>query len=180
MENDKGRAAALILAVALVHGGCGYSLAGRGSFLPEYIRVIGVPLLVNGTQVFEIELLLTEKLRTELIGRGKYKVQPDQVGVDAVLSGEISSVSLQPAAFNADQQATRYNIIVTARLEFRDLKTNAVLWHNPALVFRDEYEVASVGAALDVTLFFGQQSNAVDRVAEEFAKTVVTAILEAF
>ena len=24
-------------------GGCGYSLAGRGSFLPEYIRNIGVP-----------------------------------------------------------------------------------------------------------------------------------------
>ena len=31
---------------------CGYSLAGRGSFLPAYIRVIGVPTFVNRTTLF--------------------------------------------------------------------------------------------------------------------------------
>ena len=36
----------LLLLAVLAHAGCGYSLAGRGSFLPEYIKRIGVPLFV--------------------------------------------------------------------------------------------------------------------------------------
>ena len=33
-----------LLLACLSLPGCGYSLAGRGSFLPEYIRTIGVPV----------------------------------------------------------------------------------------------------------------------------------------
>ena len=52
--------------------GCGYTLAGRGSFLPAYIKTIGIPLFVNSTTVFNVETLVTEKVRREFIGRGKY------------------------------------------------------------------------------------------------------------
>ena len=31
---------------------------------------------------------------SEFIGRGKYKVEPDADGVDALLTGEISSITL--------------------------------------------------------------------------------------
>jgi hypothetical protein len=160
--------------------GCGYSLAGRGSFLPDYIRTIGVPLFVNGTPYYEVDQILTEKVRSEFAGRGKYRVLPDTTGVDAVLSGEISSISIAPASFTADQQASRYVFTLVARIEFRDLKSNQVVWENRALTFRDEYEVASGDGALDPAAFFGQQSNAVDRITEQFAKAVVSAILEAF
>ena len=87
--------------------GCGYSLAGRGSFLPDYIRTIGVPLFVNHTPVFDVEQRITDKVRSELIGRGRYKIQPDRTGVDAVLIGEIQAVNLTVAAFDQQQQATR-------------------------------------------------------------------------
>ena len=33
----------MTLAVALGSAGCGYALAGRGSFLPTDIRVVGIP-----------------------------------------------------------------------------------------------------------------------------------------
>ena len=66
-------------------------------------------------------------------------------------------------------------------IEFRDLTTDEVLWENPQLNFSDEYDVAtSGGGAIDASLFFGQQSNAVERVARDFARTVVSSILEAF
>jgi hypothetical protein len=39
-------AAALATSIVLLPG-CGYSLAGRGSFLPDYIKVIGVPTFAN-------------------------------------------------------------------------------------------------------------------------------------
>ena len=39
----------LVLCAAVTTAGCGYSLAGRGSFLPDYIRAVGIPPLVNAT-----------------------------------------------------------------------------------------------------------------------------------
>ena len=61
--------AAALLGVTM-SGGCGYSLAGRGSFLPEYIRNIGVPAFTNSTAVFDVDRRVTDKVRTELSGRG--------------------------------------------------------------------------------------------------------------
>ena len=55
---------------------CGYALAGRGSFLPAYIQTIGIPQFVNTTPVYQIEQVFTERVRTEFINRGKYKVLP--------------------------------------------------------------------------------------------------------
>ena len=48
--------------------GCGYALAGRGSFLPTDIQVVGIPPLVNRTTFFDVEQILTEKIRNEFIG----------------------------------------------------------------------------------------------------------------
>ncbi|MFB3854297.1 MAG: LptE family protein [Vicinamibacterales bacterium] len=169
-----------LAAVVGVYSGCGYSLAGRGSFLPASIQTIGIPLFSNSTPFYELEQALTDRVRSEFIGRGKYKVLPQETGVDAVLRGEVTGITLTPAAFNDQQQATRYAITMTARIEFRDLTLDKVLWENPALVFREEYEVTSAGSATDPKAFFGQDANALQRVSQDFARTVVSAILEAF
>lgn len=174
-------AAMLAVSAAIPTAGCGYTLAGRGSFLPDYIETIGIPMFENNTSAFEVEQLLTQQVRQQFIGRGQYRVVPETSGVDAVLEGTIRSISIQPASFNADQQASRYVFTLTARIEFRDLTSDDVLWQNPSLVFSEEYEVASGGGAVpSVSSFFGQRSNAVERVATEFAETVVSSILEAF
>ena len=172
--------ALLAILATLVSTGCGYSLAGRGSFLPSYIKAIGVPTFVNRTPVFNVETTLTEKVRREFIGRGKYSVLPQATGVDATLIGEVSSITITPASFAPNQLASRYVIAMSARIELRDNHSNTVLWQNPSLVFRQDYEAASGTGPLDPTAFFGQQANALDRVTTEFARTIVSAILEAF
>ena len=72
------------------NAGCGYALAGRGSFLPAYIQKIGIPTFGNRTTVFNLETLLTQKVRAEFIGRGKYQILPESTGVDALLTGEVT------------------------------------------------------------------------------------------
>ena len=169
------------LLAAMANSGCGYSLAGQGSFLPDYIQTIGIPLFENTTTVFEIEQTLTQEVVTQFIGRGSYNVSSADTGVDALLSGTITSIDIQPATFSAQQQASRYIFTLRVAIEFRDLTTDEILWENPALTFSDEYEVASgSGGQLDANTFFGQQSNAVERLARDFALTVVSSILEAF
>jgi hypothetical protein len=180
------RRVVLILLVTLwvppAFAGCGYSLAGRGSFLPSYIRIIAVPQFTNNTPVFDVDRRVTDRVRSELIGRGSgYTIRDrDGPGVDAVLSGEISAISVNPAAFNQQQQATRYVLTMTARIEFKDNKTGKVLWANPALAFREEFEPTTAAEIADATAFFAQDSNAIDRIAAEFARTAVSALLEAF
>src|SRR5438445_5258427 len=125
----------LCLLCASLNSGCGYSLAGRGSFLPAYIKTIGIPTFANRTTVFNLETTLTQKVRSEFIGRGKYQILPQADGVDALLTGEVVAVSIAPASFNTQQLASRYAITMTARIELRDTRANVVLWENPSLVF---------------------------------------------
>ena len=163
---------------------CGYALAGQGNFLPTYIKTIGVPAFTNATSYFDIGQIITDKVRTEFIGRGKYQVIPEATGVDAVLIGTITGITIVPTAFAAGQAASRYVITMTANIELHDVQKNTALWTNPALVVREEYEATAssdvAGTVADPTSFFNREADAVQRVSDEFARTVVTSILEAF
>jgi len=174
------RLSALALAAAvLLQTGCGYSLAGRGSFLPEYIKRIGVPQFVNNTPVFELDRQITDKVRSEFIGRGKWSITTDATGVDGLVTGVITSVTLSPVAFNTAQQATRYALTLSAQVDFKDMRTNKILWSNPSMQYREEFPL-DPSNALDTTTFLRQDVNARDRMANEFARALVSAILEAF
>jgi hypothetical protein len=170
----------VVLLAALISSSCGYTLAGRGSFLPESIKTIGIPDFTNRTPYFEVGQTLSQRVRSEFIGRGKYKVLPQDAGVDAILRAQINSITLAPTGFNENQQATRYVITVSLGIQFVQAPGGKVLWQNPSQVFREEYQLVSGGGVLDATTFFGQASNAVDRMATDFARSVVSAILEAF
>jgi hypothetical protein len=170
-----------LIALAIVSSGCGYSLAGRGSFLPAYIRTIGVPQFVNRSTVFNLETMLTQKVRAEFIGRGKYQVLPQNTGVDAVLNGEVTAVTITPSSFNPQTQlASRYAVTMIAKIELRDLRENKVLWENPGVAFRQDYEATTGRSVTDPSAFFQQDTNALERMSGEFARTIVSAILEAF
>lgn len=169
-----------MLLAAFASSGCGYALAGTGSFLPDYIKTIGVPTFTNRTTVFNLETQITDKVRSEFIGRGRYEILPDTIGVDALLTGEVSSVSIIPASFTDQQLASRYVITMVARVELKDLKDNMILWDNPGLLFRQEYEAQSGTGILDPAAFFSQDLNALERLTTDFARTIVSAILEAF
>jgi hypothetical protein len=139
-----------------------------------------VPTFVNRSVVFNLETMLTQKVRAEFIGRGKYQILPESTGVDALLTGEVTGVTITPSSFNPQQLASRYAITMTARIELRDMRENKVLWENPAVMFRQEYDAIGGQTVIDPAAYFQQNSNALERMSSEFARTIVSAILEAF
>jgi hypothetical protein len=170
-----------LCALCALCAACGYALAGHGSSLPSYIKTIGIPAFANSTTVFNVETVLTNKVRREFIGRGKFKILPQAADVDAVLTGTITAISVVPISFaTGTTLASRYTITMSANIELRDTKSNEVLWQNPSLVFRQEYEATSGANAADPAAFFGHETNALDRLCDEFARAIVSAILEAF
>lgn len=185
----RGRGMARVLALMWIVGvvgacgGCGYTLSGRGSFLPDYIKIIGVPTFTNRTPIFNLETQVSEKVRSEFIGRGHYTIVPDATNVDAVLIGEVTSATATvPIGVNQQQTASTYELSMTARAELRDVRSNKVLWENPALTYRQTYPSTGSGSANpnDPAAFFAQDQNALDRMTSEFARAIVSAILEAF
>ena len=55
----------LVVLLSLVSSSCGYSLAGRGSFLPAYIRVVAIPPIENRTAFVRVEQVIVDKIRRE-------------------------------------------------------------------------------------------------------------------
>jgi hypothetical protein len=166
---------------ALACAGCGYSLAGRGSFLPSYIRTIGIPLFTNVTPYSTVEQIFTEKVRVEFQSRGGYTIKPTEEAVDAVVRGQITGISASPVGFTDAQLATRYRFTVSVAVKLDDVQQKKTLWENPALSFSDEYELANrASIGLGGAAFLEQERVVVDHLSTDFARSVVQAILEAF
>jgi hypothetical protein len=169
------------IAVGVGASSCGYALAGRGSFLPDYIRVLGIPMFGNATPFQTVEQVFTQKVRLEFQSSRRYTVVPSDEGVDGIVRGEIMSISVQPVSLTDAQLASRYRVTVIVKIGFEDVKAKKILWENPSLSFSDEYDVASPGTTrADVSAFIGNERVAMDRMSTDFAKSVVSAILEAF
>ena len=167
----------LVLAVPLLATACGYALAGRGSFLPAYIRTVAIPSVENRTAVLRAEQLLTQRIQLEFIDRGKYSVVGEASGAEALLRAEILSIAFDPAGLNEQQLQSRTRVTLVMKVSFEDLKAGEVLWSNDALTFREEYDIP---AGVEGASFVDQQRSSYERIAADVARTVVTSIMEAF
>ena len=175
---DRGRsrrATAAVLAAAVLAGaGCGYRLRGTGSSLPPRIRTMCVPMFKNLTTRFELDVKLTRAVINEFVARGKVAVTADAAASDAVLEGEITSFSAKPIGFSGGNQADKYNITVTAKVTLKDRASEKTLFANPSFVYQQEYDVPP-GAN-----FESLEAEAIDKIAEKFARSLVVGILEGF
>ena len=170
-----------VLAASVGAASCGYALTGRGSFLPSYIKILGIPMFINATPYQAVEQLFTQQVRVQFQSSGRYTVVPTDLGADGIVRGEILSIQATPAGLSDAQLASRYRFTVVVKVKFEDVKQGKTLWENPSLSFSDEYELSTPGSAgRDASAFMGQERAALDRMSQDFARSVVSAILEAF
>jgi hypothetical protein len=170
--------AALVVVLPMLVSACGYALAGRGSFLPDYIRTVAIPPVENRTAFLRVEQILTASIRAEFQGRGRYSVVNEPTGAEALLRAEILSITLEPAGLNEQQLQSRTRFTMVMKVSFEDLKKGEVLWSNDALTFREEYDIPA--SSVDGASFVDQQRSSYERIATDVARTVVTSIMEAF
>ena len=121
-----------------------------------------------------------ERVRDEFMNRGKYTLVNDEAAANAVLRVRIVGFTFQPSGLNQQQLASRYLVTVVTKVSFVDVTNpGQPLWSNDALTFRDEYELGSTNAANGATLV-DQSRSVADRISTDAARTIVTAIFEAF
>lgn len=162
-------------ALLLLAGACGYSLVGRSSSLPPEVQVIRFATLANETSRVGVEQRLSREIARELATRGRFSVQAAAAGADAELTGAVVGFDLYPVAFDEAGRAREYEVRITARVALRTLPEERVLWQNPSYSFRENYSFSTSAAS-----YADRENEAIDRVGERFAESLVTALLEGF
>jgi outer membrane lipopolysaccharide assembly protein LptE/RlpB len=167
---------ALLCLTCTLATACGYHTAGHAVQLPENVKTIAIPAFVNETTTYHIEQLLTSSVVREFTMRTHYHILNDPgEAADATLRGTVISASSSPLTYNSTTgQAASVLVVVSMRVSLTD-RQGKVLYQNPSYLFREQYEVSQ-----DLTSFFEEDSPAFRRLSQDFARTLVSNILEGF
>jgi outer membrane lipopolysaccharide assembly protein LptE/RlpB len=164
--------ASLLLCLGL--NGCGYHTAGKAVKLPTEVRTIAIPVFINNTQSYRIEQILTAAVVKEFTSRTNYRVvNTSSPEADATLHGTVVSTQVNGLTYdpkNGRQSSAQVSVYVRVSLVDRNGKS---LFDNPNYSFREQYEFS-----LDPSTFFREESPALDRLSGDFARTLVSNILE--
>ena len=172
----RGVLSVLAAGAVLLSAGCGYHPAGHAVTLPENVRTIAVPSFVNQTQTYKIEQILTSAVVQEFVTRTHYHIANQATdAADATLRGTVISTSSSPLTYDSQTgRAASVLVTVSMKVALTD-RQGKVLYQNPQYIFREQYQVSS-----DLSSFFQEDSPALTRLSREFARTLVSNILEGF
>jgi hypothetical protein len=171
------RLSGTLLLVACSAGlGCGYRTAGHVVNLPDRVHTIAIPAFVNTSQTYRVEQMMTAAVIREFTTRTRYQIahQPGE-GTDATLSGTITGTSLVPTTYDSQTgRASTVQVSVSMSVTLTD-RSGKILYQNPGYLFRDNYQVSQ-----QLNSFFQEDTPALQRLSRDFARTLVSDILEGY
>jgi len=167
----------LVASCWLLATACGYTLVGTAqNLLPPTVHTIQVPAFVNRTTRVELEQRVTQAVAAEFVSRGRLRLVTAPADADVILRGSIDSFGIFPIAFNAQGRATQYQVAITANIVLVDHRADdKVLWKNDQYRFTENYQTNT-----ESTDAFDQETRALQEIAQRFAETLVTNLLEGF
>jgi outer membrane lipopolysaccharide assembly protein LptE/RlpB len=170
------KAGVAVLLALLCNLGCGYHTAGHAPQLPQNVQTIAIPAFKNETLTYHIEQMLTASVVREFNTRTRYHIlNGADEDADATLRGTVLSTVASPVTYDtATGRAASVLVVVSMRVKLTD-RSGKVLYQNPSYLFREQYEVSQ-----DLSSFFEEDSPAFRRLSQDFARTLVSNILEGF
>ena len=142
---------------------------------PENVRTLAVPTFQNRTQTYRIEARLTAAVVREFDTEPNTGLSAIPPMPRATLRGTVLSTQIEPLTY--DPRTGRASAgVITIRMSVTLTGSNGeVFFRNSNYLFRDEYQ-----SSQQVFSFFEEQDPAFDRLCNDFARTLVSNVLEAF
>jgi hypothetical protein len=133
----------LVLALALAWGipGCGYTLS---SVLPAHIKTIAIPTFANNTVEHGLADDVTQSLIDGFLADKKLRLERER-DADSVLRGTVLAYRNRVYAYDPNEIATQYEIVLIVQVTYRDVVRNRDLWKENELIVRTTYHVVAVG-----------------------------------
>jgi Lipopolysaccharide-assembly len=140
------------------------------------VQTVAIPAFTNQSKTYRVEQVLTAAVVREFVSRTHYRIlNRESPDADAILRGTVVSTQLTPVAYDSvTGRAASAIIVVNMTVLLVDRQGN-VLFENPRYSFHQQYQISR-----EITSFFEEESPALDRLSQDFARTLVSNILEAF
>ncbi len=157
--------------------GCGYHLVGAASSLPDELQVLYVAPFENQTSWSDIDQRLAEAISQEWVRRRRFQLVDSEAEADIALKGIITSVITAPVTFDDSGRATEYQMTLRASVQLVDVRGEEpeILWEDRAFSRRTSYDVDV--SAVD---YFDRQVIAMTGLSRDFARSLVSAVMEGF
>jgi outer membrane lipopolysaccharide assembly protein LptE/RlpB len=164
----------MLLSVALC-AACGYHVAGKADRIPTDVKTIAIPTFINKTSTNRIEVRLTGAVVREFNTRTRYRIVSDPSDADAVLNGTVMTTQLAPVTYDSQTgRASSGLVTVTMQVNLVD-RSGKTIYQNQNYLFREQYQISS-----QLSSFFEEETPAMQRLSQDFARTLVSSVLEAF
>jgi hypothetical protein len=166
---------AILAMTVLATAGCGYRTAGKGAALPPDLHTIAIPTFINVTSAYRAEQVLTQAVVHEFNSRTNYHVvhSTGTGEADATLSGTVTSVRISPLTYDSVTGRMSSGMVTVSMRVALTRSSGKVLYQNSNYSFHQQYEVSR-----EASSFFQEASPALDRLSRDFARTLVSDILE--
>jgi hypothetical protein len=100
----------------------------------------------------------------------------DPSHADAVLTGAVKQIFLAPVLIDLSSgKTTGTEVAVVLEVSLKDRVTGKALYSQPNFALRNTYE-----SSVDARRYFDESSNAINRLSQDLARSVVSGILEGF
>lgn len=165
-----GRRGFMALLGAGVLGGCGYSFHGN---LPGHLRTVAVPVLRNRTSEPGVENFVTSALIEAFVTNGRLRVVRGEQA-DSLLDGDVLGYEIQSIAYDATANVRQYRLLLTLKLQYKDLQRNSVVFDG-TVSERSDFRTAG-----QVSQTISREESAVRLAAVDIARAVVSRIVERF
>jgi hypothetical protein len=114
---------------------------------------------------------ITTDASIKRIGVPVFRDTTGKPNLDQIITRKVIEELLRKGRFDVVQQATGVDAVVDGE----KTATNEPMWANDSFTFRDEYDVGS-----DASSFIDLEGPAMERLSVAFARSLVSAMLEAF
>ena len=167
---------AAVACAFLLLNGCGYHQAGSATHIPASIRTLAVPIFTTNAQAYHTEMAFTRATINELNTRTKFRIlNTDDADADATLHGTILTQTVAPLTYDSNTgQSSSYLVTITAKV-ILTAHDGHLLYRNDAIVYREQYQ-----STQDLSGFIQEDGYAVKRIANDFARALVSDMLESF
>jgi len=171
-----GRRELLALGGFAASWGCGYRVSGKGDLLPKEVRTIAIPHFENATTRVRLNDSLPSAISREFIRRTRYRVVADPNEADAILNGGVLQyISFPTITDPGSGRLSGVQILVILRVRLTERASGKVLYERQQFEARQRYEISS-----DQVAYFEESGQGLQRMSEEVARQLVSAILESF
>lgn len=164
----------LLATVGLVS--CGYHVGGKADTLPKSVQTIAIPAFSTLTARYKLVDGLPQQIAREFRARTRYVIVTNPADADVVLSGNINSANAYPTIYDpVSNKATSVQIVVNLTVKLFEQSTGKVLFSRVNWSLREDYQLA-----VDPHQFFNESGPALDRLSNNIARDMVSAITENF